>query len=191
MMTNKFTIDLPMLMRAMNFYQNRGYRPIPAPQCVNLPAIEMTLPKGRFAKFHDLKSFYVGSAEQSFYQLMDDWEKLGFPLKQSDGKFMMLTPCQRNEDVLDDSHFEIFLKLELISLDGWVNYDVLSFLSREGLDAKEVPLEDGTIDIELNGIEIGSYGMRTKNDIKIYYGTGLAMPRISYAKSMRRDKNAA
>jgi hypothetical protein len=36
-------------------------------------------------------------------------------------------------------------------------------------------------DIELNGIEIGSYGWRQNQDIIWAYGTGLAEPRFSIA----------
>jgi hypothetical protein len=45
-----------------------------------------------------------------------------------------------------------------------------------------VPIAD-TYDIEINGIEVGSYGIRSVDDVQYIYGTGLALPRYSTAKT--------
>lgn len=177
----RFEINLPMLMRALDFYQARGYRAITAAQCVSMNAINTTLPDGATPMAHDDENFYVGSAEQSFYQLMSNYEKNGTPMEPK-GRFMMLTPCQRDERVKDDTHLEIFLKLELISFDGHVISDALHFFKREGLMAEEVETTKG-IDIEYKGIELGSYGTRIHEGQKLWFGTGVAMPRICYAKA--------
>lgn len=184
-MDSRFEINLPMLYHALEFYASRGYKMITVPMCVDWEAIEVTMPSDRFAKRHGKDKFYVGSAEQSFIQLIQEYEKNGRPMSQH-GSFMALTPCQRNEEVVDDSHFEIFLKLELISFDRNPQFDAWDFFNkyRPSGDKMEIVQEKDTeVDIQLNGIEIGSYGQRTINGLTINYGTGLAMPRISYALS--------
>lgn len=178
---HRFEINLPMLMRALTFYQNRGYRPIAAAQCVSMSAINVTLPDGATPLAHDEDNFYVGSAEQSFYQMMTNYKENDTPMVPA-GRFMMLTPCQRDEKNKDDTHLEIFLKLELISFDGHVISDALQFFKREGLTVEEVETEVG-IDIECNGIELGSYGKREHEGETVWFGTGVAMPRICYAKA--------
>lgn len=174
-----------MLHSALEFYMARGYKMITVPMCVDWEAIEVTLPSDRFAKHHGKDKYYVGSAEQSFYQLIQEYEKNGRPMSPH-GSYMALTPCQRNEETFDDSHLEIFLKLELLSFDRNPQFDAWDFFHkyRPSGDKMEIVQEKDTeVDIQLNGIEIGSYGQRTINGLTINYGTGLAMPRISYALS--------
>ncbi|CAL1777911.1 hypothetical protein CPT_Morttis_119 [Acinetobacter phage Morttis] len=176
----RFEINLPQLLRAIEFYKKLGYKPISAAQCVGIQAINKTIPEGAVPLAHDEDNFYVGSAEQSFYDMMTRYKTRGTPISPN-GKFMMLTPCQRNERVIDDSHLEIFLKLELISFERTVVTDALAFFRQEGLkDAIVVDTPQG-LDIEYKGVELGSYGKRTHEGEIVYFGTGIAMPRISYA----------
>lgn len=176
----RFEINLPQLLRAIEFYKKLGYKPISAAQCVGIQAINKTIPEGAVPMAHDEDNFYVGSAEQSFYDMMTKYAQAGVPVP-SEGKFMMLTPCQRNERVIDDSHLEIFLKLELVSFERTVVTDALAFFRQEGLkDAIVVDTPQG-LDIEYKGVELGSYGKRTHEGKVVYFGTGIAMPRISYA----------
>lgn len=162
-----------------------GYEPISVPYIVDLDIVKFTLPKDRVAWEHGDFGYYVGSAEQSIYQMIKDGVELP-------NKMMAITPCQRDE-VVDESHLEIFLKIELVSLDHkhtFINimHDVLKYIHYSGLDyGHELTnvLQDDQIsyDINLNGIEIGSYGCRTYNDIVVHYGTGLALPRFEYARN--------
>ena len=52
-----------------------------------------------------------------------------------------------------------------------------------------VKTEEG-LDIELNGIEIGSYGYRSYKDFHWIYGTALAEPRFSLAAGFAESKSA-
>ncbi|AZU98611.1 hypothetical protein [Acinetobacter phage AbTZA1] len=176
----RFEINLPQLLRAIEFYKKLGYKAISAAQCVPIAAINKTIPDGAVPKAHDEDNFYVGSAEQSFYDLMSKYATIGNPISPT-GKYMMLTPCQRNESVIDDSHLEIFLKLELISFERTCVLDALAFFRSEGLKDAMVIETDKGLDIEYKGIELGSYGKTTHEDEIVYFGTGIAMPRISYA----------
>lgn len=169
-----YDIDCGLLMRAMSYYESVGYKPVTAPMLVDEDIVNITLPKSKQARKH-LDKYYVGSAEQSFYQLMKDG-------LEPDGEYMMITPCERDE-VEDENHLGIFLKVELISTRK-TRYEILSlvsdFLSSEGIKGVGVETDEG-FDLEVNGIEVGSYGNRIYKGINIKFGTGLALPRISQA----------
>lgn len=168
-------IDADLLMKAMNFYQGLGYKPIPAPMLVDKDVVELTLPKGNKAKEH-LGKYYVGSAEQSFYQLIKDGMK-------PDGSYMMITPCERDE-VEDELHLGIFVKVELVSTVKTkyeILKDVSDFLYKSYIGHKWVETEGGGFDLEVNGIEVGSYGANKYLEYNINYGTGIAFPRLTQA----------
>lgn len=172
-----YNIDAGLLSTAMNYYMMRGYKPLSAPMLVDKDIVETTLPEGKKAKQH-LDKFYVGSAEQSFYQLV----KQGF---KPEGSYMMVTPCQRDE-IPSESNLEIFLKLELISMDKTafnIAKDAFEFYTILGSEVKTVITEDfSCFDLEIGGVEVGSYGARIFNGMVINYGTGLALPRFSQVR---------
>ena len=172
-----YNIDAGLLGTAMNYYMMRGYKPLSAPMLVDKDIVEITLPEGKKAKQH-LDKFYVGSAEQSFYQLV----KQGF---KPEGSYMMLTPCQRDE-IPSESNLEIFLKLELISMDKAafiIAKDACDLYTILGSEVKAVITEDfSCLDLEIGGVEVGSYGSRIFNGMVINYGTGLALPRFSQVR---------
>lgn len=168
-----FNIDLPLLYKALNYYESLGYQMISTPYLINKDIIDITLPDNREAKEHN-GLYYVGSAEQSAYQLFKDG-KLPYD------KWMMLTPCQRDEEILDDNHLEIFLKLELMLKGNQYNKiieDVLSFYNNDNCIV--ISTEQGK-DILFNNIEIGSFGTREVFWQDFSFGTGLAMPRYTQA----------
>lgn len=171
-----FDIDTKLLLDAMKYYESIGYHPIEAPMLVDDDIIKLTLPPDRLSEKH-MGLNYVGSAEQSFYQLLKDKGYL-YP-----GSYMLVTPCRRDE-VPSISHLRIFLKIELISLEKTreeVLKDVqLFYETRLKIPTETVPTIDG-YDININSIEVGSFGNRFINNGWITYGTGLALPRISYA----------
>lgn len=166
-----YDIDLKVLYEALNHYKELGYKMIPAPLLVDKDIVSLTLPEGRKAKEHTGGLFYVGSAEQSAYQLYKDGTL-------DSGKYMLLTPCQRDEDVLDETHLEIFLKLELISLGedhSSILSDVLSFYNND--KCVVVSTTQGK-DIYINRIEVGSFGSRMFMGANFCFGTGLALSLI-------------
>lgn len=174
-------IDADLLMKAMSFYQALGYKPIPAPMLVDKDIVELTLPKGNEAREH-LGKYYVGSAEQSFYQLIKDGMK-------PDGSYMMITPCERDE-VEDELHLGIFLKVELVSTVK-TRYEILKdasdFLSDNRIGNSWVETEGGGFDLEVNGIEVGSYGANKYLGHNIKFGTGIALPRLTKATGYTYD----
>lgn len=124
--------------------------------------------------------FLVGSAEQGFVSL-DRLKVLGR------GNFMSCTPCFRREDVHDILHRPYFMKVELYKNDV-VDESALSEMISHAYEffslaasPKVVKTSEG-FDIEINNIEVGSYGLRKYNNLQWVYGTGVALPRYSTAK---------
>jgi hypothetical protein len=169
---------------AVKYYRNLGYEYVDVPWIVDRSIVEMTTKvtpiwlsvPGRGYK--DL----IGSGEQGFLAI---WDKL------SEGKrYVTCTPCFRNEPVYDESRQLGFMKVELFakSTDDWRQFcnDASGFVRKQGVDHRLVQTILG-YDIEVNGIEVGSYGGRRVGDKVWSYGTGLAEPRFTYALTNLTD----
>ena len=111
------------------------------------------------------------------------------------GRYQAITPCFRDEPVLDEIHKYWFMKVELIDTLNCdaeaLLRDALSFFSRY-LPCAIENFEDGSQDIvsQPDSIELGSYGVRTRQSVGSWaYGTGLAEPRMSYCiKQLKATK---
>jgi hypothetical protein len=166
---------------ALQFYDRRDYKYVEVPWIVPRKIAQETCPKDRWIVNSDLGCL-VGSAEQSFMHINS---QIGL------GKFIACTPCFRNEDKVDQLHQRTFMKVELYANDRiHENYDLMikdamelvRFLAPDhdiGMDTTS----EG-VDIFLNGVEIGSYGIRSYNGVQWAYGTGIAEPRFSTAKKI-------
>ncbi len=169
------------ISQALDYYKNKGFQYAEVPWIVSEKAINVTLPSDKDCVMTQLGPL-VGSAEQSFIQLMMN-NKLKY------GNYIAATPCFR-DDLEDKWHNKYFFKVELIKyieenkLNDVVKMTMMSldFFRKlaNGTDLKIVPTEDG-YDIELKGVEIGSYGLRKFENKMWVYGTGLAEPRFSKA----------
>jgi hypothetical protein len=113
--------------------------------------------------------------------------------KLQGGFYVTAGPCFRDEPIIDEQHQYAFFKVELIKI-----YNVnevpseLQHIQKLVHDAGQVVYElygsranvvktpEG-YDLEVNGIEIGSYGFREYKEHRWVYGTGLALPRTSIA----------
>lgn len=169
---------------ALDYYTRAGYQYLEVPWLISKEATNQTLPidKEIMEAISPKKSFgcLVGSAEQSFIQLMLD-------KKISSGKYCAATPCFRDDDP-DELHLTTFFKVELIDINPIGNNDTFAkawdFMSllKGNSDLKFAETSEGT-DLMINEIEVGSYGFRQMTDPKIswYYGTGLALPRFTQA----------
>ena len=160
------------------------FRYIDTPYWVSQSAIEMTFPhevepeKNRF-RVEGTDQYLVASGEQGFAQLMLDGVL-------PEGKYQTIGPCFR-DDAVDRLHQKHFMKLELIdttlfptALHDMVDGAVV-VLRRCGACDPIVKATDFGFDIEINGIEVGSYGIREARGFKWVFGTGLAEPRFSLA----------
>jgi hypothetical protein len=180
-MTNK--INYQIISSAIEFYSNRGYQYIEVPWLVDQEIDDITKPSDRNSLTvpHWGKNL-VASGEQSFYQLLSDLDN---------GYYMCVTPCFRDEDE-DSTHRPYFMKLELISIGGFTDSlieDASDFFCTYFKDENIADIEvDGARDLGFTSetvdfIELGSYGTRVVDGVKITYGTGVAEPRMSHALS--------
>lgn len=195
-------IDYELLATAIAKYRKRGYEMVSVPWIVPGDNIRATLPedydtfeigiRGRSDFDCDVlapldTSYLIGSAEQGF---------LGMGLKP--GKYMAVTPCFRNEALHDMFYQDTFMKLELHDtrenaavglLVGDAEEVMLEINMACGLLFRHEQLEivhtDEGTDLNLAGIEVGSYGKRHHPFFGTwFYGTGLALPRFSVAAAM-------
>lgn len=181
-------INYKILAEAIEYYKRVGYIEINMPWYIKETIHNIT--------FEIIKSKWklpsgdilLGSAEQGFINQMLNHNLLG--------KFQATTPCFR-EDSIDELHQEHFIKTELFinesedfnkTLDKVLS-DVFGFLIKY-VDVTRINFVDTSsetgirsTDIKIDGIEVGSYGIREcKYGDKIYtwvYGTGIALPRFS------------
>lgn len=182
---------------ALDFYSFNNFNNIDVPYIVDKDVSGITKPSFCNDLHHDSNKVYVASGEQSFIQLMKE-------NKLKDGQSMCITPCFRDEMDLDETHYLMFLKLELIvyykkwddlkafykERDEALNYIVsvakkffeetirIKFLKA---DVKVIQIDENQYDININGIEVGSYGIRETQYGNFIYGTGLALPRFDQA----------
>ena len=173
-------ISYKILSDAQSHYSLLGYSYVEVPWTVTPEIAALTKP----LEMDFLGDYFlpkkgktlVGSAEQSFlYQYSK-----GFLPR---GKFQAITPCFR-EDIHDVTHEKAFMKLELIdttnskpSMDNLVDMveNARDFFSRyilpEHIENLKIVSVGDTFDIEYEGIEIGSYGIRDVGFMSYIYGT--------------------
>lgn len=191
----KYPISLEVITDAISWWGCWGFKSKRVPALVSAQAMQHTCPPGSkdgrlYGKGFDS---VVASAEQSFLQLEKDGE-----LKP--GKWMALTPCYRDEPILDETHLPVFLKLELINLAPeehfFLDYTakdvakkMVEFFSEfYGMDTALVETHIGW-DVMYGDLELGSFGVRRTLTGKSYiYGTGLAEPRASIALQRFQEK---
>jgi hypothetical protein len=181
-------ISYELLVEAKAYYASLGYDYIDVPWEVEECVSKITKPIDR-KEYHLNHGVLVASGEQSFLQMIKNGNL-------PHGSYQCITPCFRQEPVIDETHKPYFMKLELIetafpfkpALDQMIQH-AYDFFSRR-VKCKIVKTtavndcEDNTYDIvTVDGeIELGSYGMRWNHEhIKRMwlYGTGLAEPRFS------------
>ena len=192
-MISPHKINWQIFGEAVEYYEDLGYQYIEVPWRVGPEAIKKTLPSHVDLEIFNDPINLVGSAEQSFVEMMLDGV---MPI----GKFQAITPCFRNETVYDDLHQPHFMKLELINF-GEISDEKLNQMIKDAVgffkprvymnDVQLVQTNDG-FDIEHNGIELGSYGIRImmykRKRFSWIYGTGIAEPRFSFANSILEYK---
>lgn len=185
-------INWKILSKAVEYYQRIGYQYVELPWTAPEDLMRITTENVENATIinSDLGAL-VGSAEQSFITA----DYMGY-LKG--GKYVSCTPCFRN-DLLDEWHQPMFMKVELyqnIFVDeknlGEMIKDATILFNNLGVSPSTVTTDEG-FDIEVAGIEVGSYGIREYKDKLLHwiYGTGLAEPRFSKARKMSWNDNGS
>ena len=188
-------LDWLLLGQAVEHYRGMGYQQVETPWAIPNPYMAGTKPHGHrtfvmtHGHFKDQHHELVGSAEQGFVYMKSR------KMLQPDQRYMSVSPCFRVED-FDSLHLPWFMKLELFDprtdpvclelmlIDCENAFKTLLGKFGEKENKIEIVQIGETYDIELNGIEIGSYGFRRHdNPADDYlYGTGLALPRFTQAR---------
>lgn len=185
------TVDWGLLARALDWYASQGFRRLDLPWTASPDACAVTCPDLSRAWSLEGEGQLVGSAEQAFMQ-----EQFDGHLRP--GRYVALTPCFRNEPVRDRLHLPYFMKVELYSneavqsgLDLEFAKTARFFMLLSGAREVEVVKTDEGYDLEIAGIEVGSYSCRSHSGHAWTCGTGLAEPRFSTAVSGTMDGVAA
>lgn len=183
-------IDYKLIHEATEHYKRLGYNLIEVPWLVSKEALDVTRPP-EARHFTTFKGELVASGEQSFIEIRKDL----CPGR----KYQCVTPCFRDEKY-DDLHKPWFLKCELI-LPLWKDDDAEAavdvvlkdaydffrrYASYEGSPVK-IKTDIGW-DINMLGIEVGSYGYREYDGFRWVYGTGVAEPRLSYVRQQIEEE---
>lgn len=186
-------INYNIISDSIEYYSKFGFTRIESPWTVSEYVDNITKPEDRisFQLKHNNKCL-VASGEQSFlYLYLKDF--------LPKGQFQTTTPCFRFES-FDCYHTKYFIKNELIKTDI-VNIDELDKIIVICLNfykqyIPNVNIIDTTIgyDIEFNGLELGSYGIRECEFLKWIYATGCAEPRTTkiineYKNGLSQKKN--
>ena len=164
---------------ATNFFNSKGYIQIEVPWIISSKASMTTSPSIQHVYHADLvREHFIGSAEQGFIQLIYDQS----PKLKPDEYYFAISPCFRR-DKPDELHSRWFMKLELFALlPNMRGNDVVAHFKRDAATLHkflfDVDMEFAANgDLEFNGIEYGSYGIREIGKQSYVYGTGLALPR--------------
>src|SRR5271154_5592967 len=206
------SLQYARMLDAREYYEECGFQYIDVPWAVGRDAILLTRPpqiKGEPFNYEagGITLYPVASAEQSFLQMQIDAIATGKPIT---GSYCTMTPCFRNEDVLDELHQPYFFKLELISWDKTTSEDLNKMIAAARLyiehDDPDIwvdVIKNNAVDPisvaqqydlvgALTKIELGSYGIREHPKVGRWaYGTGLAEPRYTYVIEEETKAKAA
>ena len=183
-------IDYRKIADAKDYYEQFGFGEISVPWIVGHQAYLSTRPPLAFNRreFYTLDGYLNASGEQGFIELMLN----GYVLN----KHCCVTACYRDE-VPDELHHSYFVKLELIDTEatevnmfrmiGLAEHFFNRYFSSHPVRIIETQDSEVSYDIVdgIDGIELGSYGIRHYKDLRWIYGTGLALPRLDTILAMR------
>jgi len=177
-------IDYYKIALSIDFYKSKGFTRIESPWTVTEKINRITAPPNSPVwTISNKDKVLVASGEQSFlYLYLKDF--------LPKGSFQTTTPCFRDEP-FDQTHTKYFIKNELIKTDIVNDSELqnvvdtaMDFFARISKsfdsDAETTCIKtDLGYDILINGIEVGSYGIRQCEYLKWIYGTGCSEPRLS------------
>tara|TARA_B100000745_G_scaffold192726_1_gene126767 strand:+ start:31898 stop:32470 length:573 start_codon:yes stop_codon:yes gene_type:complete len=178
-------IDYARISRAIDWYVSAGYTYIEVPWYTSREIATALMPPDK--------------VRNRPYQLPDDMELVGSGEVALVGMlsrgaltpetfYVTCTPCFRWEPDCSVTHLPQFLKVELFHSGPWdassrILEEAERFLSDESIGLSGTVKTSEGHDINIHGIEVGSYGYRYRGyqSLSWSYGTGLAEPRTSYA----------
>lgn len=182
-------INYQILLNALTYYTHKGFEYREVPWIISHQAYVSTRPNDR-PEFYTLGGYLVASGEQGYIQELQEGKALT--------KHICVTPCFREEEVLDDIHYRYFLKAELIdtnvskeNLHEMIKTAETFFTNYSKVHVLQTDTRGNAYDIidSLTGIELGSYGIRTLSNHEFIYGTAVALPRLSVVINKNQKVN--
>lgn len=181
-------INWQAISESILYYQDVGYQYTETPWIVPNEISQSTFegPVATITLDNKNKGDLVGSAEQGFIHLINE-------NKITPGKYVSAGPCFRLSENIDRIHQEYFFKVELVHiLNNEEPKPMLEIMTQQAINAltglsmypPTIIETDIGLDIEINGIEVGSYGIRTFKNFSWVYGTGIAEPRFSISQDI-------
>lgn len=180
------------------YYQLNNFKYIDVPWTIAENISKLTKPIDR-EEFYVKDKVLVGSGEQSFLELISN-DKLNH------GQYVTMTPCFRDETILDEIHKQYFMKTELIVYDEfdklteifpniillclnffnqYVEAEIIETIENNNIGTRTYDIID-----KKTKIELGSYGIRTttlgNKSVSWIYATGCAEPRLSYVVNIHK-----
>lgn len=179
---NNGVIDYRKIADAVGYYQGLGYKYIEVPWMVRPESAKITAPK-EAKSFSTFMGDLVASGEQSFLDIREQLIR--------NTKYICVTPCFRDETFVGGFTHNWFVKAELIIVNPdakEINFsnmliEAINFFRKYSYNTS-ITVKDKETDINMNGIEVGSYGYRkldAYDDFHWIYGTGCAEPRLTQA----------
>lgn len=178
-------VDWSRLAAAVGLYRGMGYEYVELPWFADPEVLAITCADR--TRIMEVTGFggLLGSAEQAF--LAEDLAG-----RLPNGRCVACTPCFRAEPIIDRLHLPGFMKVELFRSDRTdeaalrdMLTDAVSVMSRLAGTKVDVRSTDEGCDIEIESVEVGSYGIRSARGLTWVFGTGLAEPRFSTALALR------
>lgn len=181
-------IDYELLAKAVEFYRRAGFFQVEVPWMVSPISDSLTRPEGRRA--FEVVPTGLNLCASGESGLRERWSLDNHIYPDVD--YFTVTPCFRDESPGRElTHSREFMKLEL----GRATSDLkvaqrtaLMYFDNARAFAESIhpklrfSLQNtggGHYDLEYQGLELGSYGVRSGHDSYWVYGTGLALPRFS------------
>lgn len=179
-------IDWRLLAQAIDYYEKRDFEYVELPYFVPSFVSDITFDGNGFNvdSLHSL----IGSAEQSF---LNDAVSCWRDKDMAPGRYVGCTPCFRKEPEYNALSQPHFMKVELFQCGGEADAWALMQIARQFM-VLALPFHVSVLiettsdgwDLVVNGVEVGSYGVRKYADFSWAYGTGLALPRFSKAQTL-------
>lgn len=177
-------IDYDILAKACSFYRCMGFQQIEVDWMIESRYAAITVPRDQPDLSFALRNYnhLLYSAEQGLIK------KAMLGQLVTDKTYFSVSPCFR-QDLLDDTHSQTFMKLELFSVGknrmNTMTWCAQQFFGQHSVNTEIVSTAIGQDLMYAGELELGSYGVRCFNEsLYISYGTGLALPRFSLAQEL-------
>ena len=182
------SINYWLLGSALNHYQSIGYSYVEAPWRVPVKIANLTCSDASKHETSSTGLILAGSAEQGLINMSYH------ALLPHDTPLVACGPCFRLNEPDTQYHQDHFMKVELgywcentshESVMEKMIRDAQAFMQNYSMSPVEIIETPEGFDLEIMGVEVGSYGYRP--ELKWVFGTGIALPRFNMVNAKSGD----